>query len=467
MPENFFILFKQELWLVAIIFFLLIIKLKTKQPSVKALLNIINILLLLNFVSGFFLNEEGRLFGKMFVTNHLYVFEKNILNLSVLLISFQSTKWLENHKHIIEFYVLLLSSLLGMFLMISAANLLMLYVGLELSTIPLAAAANFDLHKKISGEGAMKLIISSAFSSAILLLGVSFLYGCTGTLDFSVMNNLLHQQPLHIAAFLLFFVGLLFKVSAVPFHLWTADVYEGSPVAITSFLSVASKAAAMFAILNVLNKMVQPLFITWHSVLIWVALATIIIGNLFAIRQQNLKRLLAFSSVSQVGFMLLAALANSAVSNASIIYFILIYVFSNLAVFGVISLVSAALQKETITEYQSFYTNNKFLSWCLCIGFFSLAGVPPTAGFFGKLFLLMSAAQGITFVILTIAALNMVISMYYYLRVVKTVFAKNENIGMEKVAIPVYNKIALLICVIGILLTGVLSGAYSYIISLQ
>ncbi|MBS1626861.1 MAG: NADH-quinone oxidoreductase subunit N [Bacteroidetes bacterium] len=467
MPENFFILFKQELWVIAIIFLLLLIKLKSKQLTVNTLLNGINILLLLNFINGFFFNEEGRLFGKMFVTNHLYVFEKNILNLSVLLISLQSTKWLENHKHIIEFYVLLLSSLLGMFLMISSANILMLYVGLELSTIPLAAAANFDLKRKTSGEGAMKLIISSAFSSAILLLGISFLYGCTGTLDFSVINNLLQQQPLHIAAFLLFFVGLLFKVSAVPFHLWTADVYEGSPVAITSFLSVASKSAAIFVILNVLNKMAQPLFITWHTVLIWVALITIIIGNLFAIRQQNLKRLLAFSSIAQVGFILLAVSTNSSAGNASIIYFILIYVLSNLAVFGVITLVSAVLQKETITDYQSFYTNNKFLSWCLCIGFFSLAGVPPTAGFFGKLFLLMSAAQGITYTILAIAALNMVISMYYYLRVVKTIFAKNENSCIEKISIPASNKIALIICVMGVLLTGILSGAYNYIISLQ
>ena len=467
MPENFFILFKQELWLTAILFILLISKLKDKQPAATSLLTGINILLLLNFLSGFFFNAEGSLFGKMFVTNHLHVFEKNILNLAALLISLQSTKWLENHEHIIEFYVLMISSLLGMFFMISAANVLMLYVGLELSTIPLAAVANFDLKRKTSGEAAMKLIISSAFSSAILLLGISFIYGCTGSLDFADINNLLHKEPLHAAAFLLFFVGLLFKVSAVPFHLWTADVYEGSPVAVTSFLSVASKAAAVFALLNVLNKMAQPLCSIWHDALIWISLLTIIVGNLFALRQQNIKRLLAFSSVSQVGFLLLAASANSSLGNAAIIYFILIYVFSNLAAFGVIALVSAVKQKETLTDYHAFYTNNKFLSWCLSIALFSLAGVPPTAGFFGKLFLLMSASQGITFTVLTIAALNMVVSMYYYLRVVRTLFANNENECLEAIEVPITAKIALVICVAGILLTGVLSGAYNYIITLQ
>ena len=242
MSSNIFILLRQELLLSLLIFILLFIKIG-KERSNESILNLINGLLVLNLAAGLFGMSEGGIFNGMFTTNAFIVLEKNILNLALLIISMQSYAWLKNHKQLAEFYLLIFTSLLGMFFMISSGNLLMFYLGLEMSTIPLAAAANFDLAKRKSSEAAMKLILSSAFSSGILLMGISFIYGTTGTLSFDVLTAHITNNPMQIFAFILLVSGFAFKISAVPFHLWTADVYEGSPVAVTAFLSVVSKAA--------------------------------------------------------------------------------------------------------------------------------------------------------------------------------------------------------------------------------
>ena len=457
---------RQELLLTVLIFLLLFIKLG-KDRSNESILNFINISLLVNLGAGFWCNETGTLFNGMFNTNALIVFEKNLLNLAAFIISMQSYAWLKNSKNVIEFYLLTFTSLLGMFFMISSGNLLMFYLGLEMSTIPLAAAANFDLSKRKSSEAAMKLILSSAFSSGILLLGISFLYGTTGTLTFSILTAHINGNPLQIFAFILLMAGFAFKISAVPFHLWTADVYEGSPVAVTSFLSVISKAAVLFTMLNLLYKVFTPMATTWYWVLVLLAAATILIGNLFAIRQDNFKRFLAFSSIAQVGFILIGISGSSQAGSASLIYFVLIYIFSNLAAFGVVSVVSALTGKENISDFKGFYKTNPMLSWVLTIALFSLAGVPPTAGFFGKLFLMMAGAAKGNYGIIIFAALNMVISFYYYLRVVKAIFMDENSMPIEKIIVPTVSKIAMYICVVGVIVTGLASVVYDYINSIS
>src|SRR4051812_28048029 len=217
MTSQFFILLKFELLVALIIFILLFIKVGSSKWKNKSVLNVVNILLLINLVTGFFINHDGELFGDMFQTTKLIELQKNILNLGTLIISAQAYIWLKNHKHVLEFYMLLLSTLLGMFFMISSSNLLMFYLGLELSTIPLAAICNFDLEKRQSSEAAMKLIISSAFSSGLLLFGISLVYGTTGTLDFSELPHYLNGNPLQLFAFILLLAGFAFKISVVPF----------------------------------------------------------------------------------------------------------------------------------------------------------------------------------------------------------------------------------------------------------
>jgi NADH-quinone oxidoreductase subunit N len=466
MGIDFLILMKQELIITLIIFILLGVKIG-RDRSNETVLNLVNILLVINLASGFFLNREGNLFSSMFTTNPLLVLEKNILSLGTLIISLQSYSWLKNHKHVLEFYVLLLSTLLGMFFMISSADLLMFYLGLELSTIPLAALANFDLEKRKSSEAAMKLIISSAFSSGMLLFGISLVYGTTGTLAFAEMTPLLNGSTLQVFAFILLLAGFAFKISAVPFHLWTADVYEGAPVAVTSYLSVISKGAVLFVFVSVLYTVFKPLASSWYNMIFLISVLTILIGNLFAIRQDNFKRFLAFSSIAQVGFILVGITGSSQLGTSSVIYFILIYVFSNLAAFGVVSLVSAVTGREQISDYKGFYKTNPVLSWVLTIALFSLAGVPPTAGFFGKFFLLMAGAGKGNFLLITIAALNMIISFYYYLRIVKAIFMDANETPIERLTTPVYPKLAFYICIIGIVATGLLGFIYDYIHSLS
>lgn len=453
MLNDILILMRQELGLTAIILLLLLLKLGKERPN-TSVLNLMHILLLGNLVLGFVVYADGTLFGDMFKSSNLIILQKSLLNLGLLLISLQAHAWLKTHEHVTEFYLLLLTSVLGMDLMLSGNNWLMFYLGLEMSTIPLAAAANFALTERRSSESAFKLIISSAFSSGLLLMGISFIYGISGTLTFAGLHQHLNGEPLEIFAFVLVLAGLAFKVSAVPFHLWTADVYEGAPVAVTSFLSVVSKSSVVIVLINVLYKPFNPLASTWFAAMVLLAVLTILVGNLFALRQENIKRFMAFSSIAQVGFILVAILGISPGAYASVIYFLLIYLFSNLAAFGVIALVSQATGKESISDYKGFYKSNPVLSWVITIALFSLAGVPPTAGFFGKFFLLMSGAAKGSFALIGVAAANMVISFYYYLRIVKNIFMDEPETSMPRLQIPLQAKLAFYICIAGILITG-------------
>lgn len=464
--SNFFLLMQQELLLTAIIFILLFMKLSAVEWKPKNLLLIVNVLLTINLAAGFFFNGFGYLFGDMFQTNELLRLEKNMLNLGTLIISLQSYNWLMKHEHIAEFYLLMLSTLLGMFFMLSSHNLLMFYVGLELASIPLAALANFDLDKRRSSEAAMKYIMSSAFASGLLLFGISMIYGVAGSLNFSDLQAAASTQPLFLFSFILLIAGFGFKISAVPFHLWTADVYEGSPVAVTSYFSVISKGSMIFVMTSVLFTVFDKLFYSWYNMMAVLAVLSMLIGNLFAIRQQNIKRFLAFSSIAQVGFILIGITGGNHEGFSSVVYFVLIYLFSNLAVFGVISLVSAEKGKENIDDYKGFYKTNPLLTWILAIALFSLAGIPPTAGFFGKFFLLLAGAGRNNYLLITIAALNMVVSLYYYLRIIKAMFMDANERPIEKVEMTWSPKLAMAICVAGIVITGVVSGAYEYIYSL-
>jgi len=313
----------------------------------------------------------------------------------------------------------------------------------------------------------MKFIISSAFSSGLLLMGISFMYGTTGTIIFTEIPQHLDGSSLQLFSFILLLAGFAFKISVVPFHLWTADVYEGSPVAVTSYLSVISKGAIVFVFASTLFTVFEPMANAWYGMLFLLSILTMLIGNLFAIRQDNLKRFLAFSSIAQVGFILVGISGGGAAATASVVYFILVYIFSNLGAFAVIALVSSNTGKESIQDYKGFYKTNPLLAWGLTLSLFSLAGIPPTAGFFGKFFLIMAGASKGNYWLIGIAALNMIISLYYYLRVVKAMFMDSNETPIEKISISTMPKFGLFICMAGIIITGLLSWVYEYIFSLS
>ncbi|MEO6404156.1 MAG: NADH-quinone oxidoreductase subunit N [Ferruginibacter sp.] len=460
--NDFFTLMKPELMITGIIFLLLFIKIG-KGLSNENMLMIIQVLLLLNFIAGFFFNAEGILFNGMYHASKMVTLQKNILSLGVYIISLLFSGWFKRSEHMPEFFVLMLSALMGMFFLVSSGNLLMFFLALELATIPVAAMANFDLEKRRSSEAAMKMILTGAFSSGILLFGISFIYGATGTISFTELPQHLDGSPLQVLALVFLFSAFAFKLSIVPFHLWTADVYEGSPMAATAFLSVISKGAVAFIFMATLYKVFQPMHEIWYSLVMILSIATMVVGNLFALRQQNIKRFLAFSSIAQVGFILVGISSNSIHGTTSVVYFIFIYLFSNLAAFGVAGAIASQTGKEKIDDYKGLYQTNPFLCWVLALALFSLAGIPPTAGFFGKLFLLTAGASKGSYLFIIIAALNMIISLFYYLRVVRAMFMEKNEQPIEKIRIDFSARLGLIICATGIVLVGLMSWIYDYI----
>lgn len=464
--NDFLLLMKPELVITIIIFLLLFIKIG-KGLSNGSILLLIQVVLLINFAIGFINVEEGSLFGGLYKSDLLIVYQKNLLSLAVFLISMLFADWFKKSNHLVEFFVLMLSALLGMFLLISSGNLLMFYLSLELASIPVAAMANFDLQKKISSEAAMKMILSSAFSSGILLFGISLVYGATGTINFELLPSLINASSLQIMAFVFLFAAFAFKLSIVPFHLWTADVYQGAPTAASAFLSVVSKGAFVFVFITVLYKVFQPLHNVWYNLIMLLSIVTMLVGNLFALRQQNIKRFLAFSSIAQVGFILVGISSNASAGTTAVIYFVLIYIFSNLAAFGVAGFIESTTEKVTIDDYKGLYQTNPFLSWMIALALFSLAGVPPTAGFFGKLFLITAGAKEANYLFIIVVALNLVISLYYYLRIIRAIFMDKNEAPIEKLLVPMPVKIGLIICAGGIVATGFISMVYDYIQSLS
>ncbi|MBI3509430.1 MAG: NADH-quinone oxidoreductase subunit N [Bacteroidetes bacterium] len=466
MGIDFFELMKPEVSLMLIICLLLVMKIWDGVKETGTLLVIANLFLVAHFILGFFMNKEGALFSGMYHTNAIIVLEKNILAFGTLLISLLAWDWLKKHQHLLEFYILLLSTLLGLNFMISSGNFLMLYLGLELATIPLAALCNFDLDKTKSSEAALKLIMSSAFASGVLLFGISMLYGTTGAISFDEIAAHLDGNALQMISLIFVFCGFAFKLSVVPFHFWTADVYEGSPVAVTSYLSVISKGAVVFVFINALSPLFREMHEAWEHLLLVAIVLTITVGNLFAIRQDNLKRFLAFSSITQIGYILLGLTEGGSLGSSAAIYFLVVYIFSNLAAFGVVGMIVSQTGKENISEMNGFYKNNGILGWAMALAVFSLAGIPPTAGFFGKMFLVMAGASKGNYYLIAFAALNMVVSLYYYLRIVKAIFMNKAEQPMEKIKGSPAPTFALVICIAGIVAVGFYSGIYDYIFSL-
>jgi len=466
-----FLLMRQEILLLAIVLLLVIAEIFISQPKKSSIVHLAIFLFGIHTILGFFTLEESSLFGGMFQTNGLIHFFKNVLNVGVFIILLQSADWLQEkivtHNRGTEFFVLLFSSLLGMYFMISAGDFLMFYLGLELSTLPIAALAAYETAKRISSEAGIKLILSAALASGVSLFGISMLYATTGSIYFNDIIEVITSTNLTILGFIFFFAGLAFKISLVPFHFWTADVYEGAPISIASYLSVISKGAAVFILMILLFTVLKPLMHIWENIIYVIAIATMFIGNLFALRQQNMKRFLAFSSIAQAGFILLGLIIGNQLGTATVVYFVLVYVFSNLAAFGVVQAISLQTGKENIDDYEGLYRTNPNLSLVMMLALFSLAGIPPVAGFFGKFFLFTAAASEGYYLLVFIAVVNVTISLYYYLLVVRAMFLRQSDNAIPFFKNKLYMRLGLLITVLGILILGLYSPLYNYIFELS
>ncbi len=395
---------------------------------------------------------------------------KAVLNIGVLIVFLQANSWLQRNDTKIreaEFYELTIATLLGMYFMISSKHFLMFYIGLETASIPMAALVAFDKYRHHSAEAGAKYILTAMFSSALLIFGLSLLYGASGTMYFDDMAGLLSSNdPLAIAALVLFISGMGFKLSLVPFHLWTADVYQGAPTTVTSYLSVISKGAAAFAFLTILTKAFPTMQEHWQIALYILIVASITIGNLFALRQQNLKRFMAFSSISQAGYIMLGVIGGNALGASSVVFYILVYIVANLAIFGIINAVEQWSGRGEINDYNGFYKTNPKLAFIMTLALFSLGGIPFFAGFFSKFFIFAAAFESGYIWLVFIALLNTVLSLYYYLLIVKAMYIKQSDEPIPPFTSDNPTRISLVICLAGIVLLGLYSPIYNYLTTL-
>ena len=415
------------------------------------------------------LSEPSAAFGGLYVTSFAVNVMKVILAFGTVIVLIMAEPWLKKGAERLrgEFYMLILSTLLGMFIMMSSGHFLLFFLGLETASVPLACMVAFDKWKQNSAEGAAKYILVATFSSGVMLFGISFIYAATGTLYFDDVAVLMTAKPLTIMGLAFFFSGLGFKISLVPFHFWTADTYQGAPTPVTGYLSVISKGAAAITLCIILMKVFQPMLYYWEYMLYTVIVLSITVANLFAIRQSELKRFMAFSSISQAGYIMLAVVGNSQAGIAALTYYVLVYIVANMAVFTVINIVEQKNGGRTdMAAYNGFYQTNPKLSFLMTLALFSLAGIPPFAGMFSKFFVFMAAAEqgrAAAYFVVFIALVNTVVSLYYYLLIVKAMYITKTDTPLPTFQSDGYTKAALAICSVGVALFGVASCIYEWI----
>jgi NADH-quinone oxidoreductase subunit N len=416
------------------------------------------------------LAEPAAAFGGLYESSAAANVMKLILTAGTLIVVIMAQPWLlrddvKNKEG--EFYMLVISTLLGMYMMMSSGHFLMFFLGLEMASVPMACLVAFDKMRKQSAEGAAKYILTATFSSGVMLFGLSFIYAATGTLYFADVVTNLTASPLTIMGLVFFFSGLGFKISLVPFHFWTADTYQGAPTAVTGYLSVVSKGAAAFTAMIILVKVFAPMIEYWTVMLYIVIVLSITIANLFALRQKELKRFMAFSSISQAGYIMLAVVGANQMGMAALSYYVLVYVVANMAVFTVINLVEQNNNGTTQMEsYNGFYQTNPKLSFLMTLALFSLAGIPPFAGMFSKFFVFMAAAQSGSvwaYVVLFVALINTVASLYYYLLIVKAMYITPSDSPLPTFKSDCNSRLALALCTAGIVAFGVFSCVYGWI----
>ena len=414
--------------------------------------------------------ESASVFGEMYVTSPMIGVVKTILAFGTLIVFIQARTWLSRPDSTFkegEFYMLIISTLLGMNMMVSANHFLLFFLGLEMASVPMACLVAFDKYRHNSAEAGAKFILTATFSSGVMLYGLTFIYADAGSLYFNEVAKNLSATPMTLMGMVFFFSGLGFKISLVPFHFWTADTYQGAPTTITGYLSVVSKGAAAFALCSILMHVFGVLLEQWQYLLGIVIVLSITIANLFAIRQTELKRFMAFSSISQAGYIMLAVMGDSGMGVTALTYYILVYVVANMSVFTIISAIEERNNGVTdMDAYNGLYSTNPKLAFLMTLALFSLGGIPPFAGMFSKFFVFMAALeQGSTwaYAIVFIALINTVISLYYYLLIVKAMYINKSENPLPAFKSDCNTRLALAICTLGVALFGVCSYVYDWI----
>ena len=357
-----------------------------------------------------------------------------------------------------EFYILLLTSTLGMNLMAASADLIMLFLAIETTSIPLYVLAGFFKGDDKSSEAGFKYLLFGAMTSAIMLYGFSLLYGFSGTTDLYQLARGMRAGELAnvavVGSALLVLVGFGFKVSAVPFHFWAPDVYEGAPTPVTGFLSTASKAAGFAVLIRVLLAAFPAVAFQLAAILAALSTATMTLGNTIALTQKNIKRLLAYSSIAHAGYILIGVVASSRLGLASATFYLIAYIMTNLAAFGVVHVVGRVVGSDEVAAYAGLSRRSVGLSMAMLVAFLSLAGVPPLAGFVAKIWVFAAAVESGLVWLAFIGVINAIVGVYYYLIVLKVVFLYRSDDEDKPLRVSRPNAIALGVLMIGIILVG-------------
>ena len=419
--ENFNLLLP-EIFLSLSIFVTLLIGVffKNSYNLVTNITYLIIISLLLIILNSF--NDSGNLFANSFVSNSFTNFFKILILLSTLFVMFITQNFIKEMKiNYFEYPLLILFSVLGMFFMVSSNDLMSFYLGLELQSLALYILASIDRDNLKSNEAGIKYFVLSALSSGLLLYGCSLLYGFTGSTNFEEINlKMEFENTGAVFAMVFILVGLAFKVSAVPFHMWTPDVYQGSPTSVTSFFAVAPKVAGIAILIRFVQIPFEQLIDQWKNILVFMAVASMILGAIAAIGQTNIKRLIAYSSIGHIGYALAGISTGTVAGYSSSITYISIYVIMDLGVFGCIFLMKKdGKYCEDIKDLAGISKQNPLLAISFLIIMFSLAGIPPLAGFFAKFYVFMSVIENGMYALAIIGLLSTVISAFYYLRIIK------------------------------------------------
>ena len=362
-----------------------------------------------------------------------------------------------SEERIGEYYFLILNAAIAMLLAVSSDNLLMIYISLEMLSLISYILVAFLKHDPLSSEGALKYFLFGALSTGIMLYGISLVYGLFGTTDLSIISSAVSAGQVNIfVAFILFLfilAGICFKCAFVPFHMWAPDAYEGAPTAITAFISAGPKAVGFAILLRIFTKNFFPLYVNWSALAMLISIFTMTIGNVIAISQDNIKRMLAYSSIAQAGYMLIGFVVGTASGMEGLMYYILAYALMNLGAFGCVIMISNSIGSDAIEDYAGLSKNNPVPAFMLTVFLLSLAGVPPLAGFLGK-FLVFAAAIQSKFMLLAVAGVvNSVIAAYYYMRIIKFMYLdepKAASAGQRSLPL----QVALAIVMAGVLIAG-------------
>ncbi len=446
-----------EIFMTALALILLLSDLFIKKKEVLAAMSIIGV----TVVAYTMIDSSGVTFGGMYISDGYSSFFKIIFFINIVLSILISIKYISVERvNFGEYYSLIIVSTLGMMIMASAADLIVLYLGLELMALSTYILAGFIRHDIKSNEAALKYFLLGAFSSAFLLYGISVIYGLTGTTDIKAIALAISEKGLtgNLAlslSMVLFAVAFGFKIAAVPFHMWAPDAYEGAPTSITAFMSVGPKAAGFAVLGRVFMIAFASLKIEWSSALIPLAILSMAVGNVVALAQTNIKRMLAYSSIAHAGYALIGLIAANNDGLASMMNYMLIYAFMNLGAFAVIIMLrTEGFKGDNIYDYEGLAKQHPLLAALMLIFMFSLTGIPPTAGFIGKLYVFMSAINaGYTWLVL-IAVVFSAISAYFYLRIVMFMYMREPKVEVT-VSKSGTLGVALGVATVGVLLIGV------------